>query len=350
MKYLRFTYILFALLLTAQFATAQHRGQDDNTQVEALQSALEQTDQILEQAIDAVRASGSPTGKMYLEQAQILQRNAWNSFRENSPMGYQRAKMQTEKAREMAKKAVAISRSTDENNDSVLRKLEQLKDMIERSREMHRDHMSGPRRTLYESARNNLKLAWEFYRQGRFRAAAKLCGQVEKTARSLLNSGNMDNRQKSYYEHHAENFEISYEKYKDLIAECNQQQSKNIYKQAQQRYQEANQLAKNRSFQPALRNLNQAKRLIQKAVDRCSSLNYLNIRYEKILSETNRIKENINLSNHLLTKQLDQVYTQLKNARGFIENSQSDPATAALKAAQLTLRKIQQQIENSLLR
>lgn len=349
MKYLRFTYILLALLLTAQIASAQQGHQNNPAQNEALRTTLEQTDQILEQAQEAVRASGSPTGKMYLEQAQNLQRNAWNSFRENTQSGFQRAKMQTEQAREMAKKAVSVSRSTDENNDSILRKLEQLKEMIERSVDIHRHSMVGPRRALFESARNNLKLAWEFYRQGQFRAAAKLCDQVEKTTRSLLSTGNTNNRQKSYYEHHADNFEIAYEKYKELIAECNLKQSKNIFEQARQRYLQANQLAQNDSYQPALRNLNQAKRLIQKAVDQCSGINNLQIRFEKILAEANRIRDNMSLSDDIISKQLEQVYAQLEKAGNFIDNSQSDSAAAALKAAQLTLRKIKQQIENSLI-
>ncbi len=347
MKYLKLTYILLALLLIAQISSAQHGHQNNDTQIEALRVALEQTDQILEQALEAVRASGSPTTKMYFEQAQNLQRNAWNSFRENTQSGYQRAKMQTEQAREMAQKAVATYRSTDENNDSVLRKLEQLKESLEQTRGMNGNTMSGPRRALYESAQNNLRLAWEFYRQGQFRASIKLCEQVENITKSLLNYSNTDNRQKLYYEHNAENFEAVYGKYKELIAECNLQQSKTIFEQAEQRYQQANQLAQDGSYQPAVKNLNQAKRLIQKAIDRCSGINNFEIKFEKILSEANRIKENLNLSDEIISKQLEQVYVQLENARSFIDNSQNNRATVALKAAQLTLRKIKQQIEKS---
>lgn len=325
---------LVALLATSGLAQT-------NAQKEKIRTELERTDEVIERAVEAVRSTNAPVAGLALQKAIELQKGAREWFRHGQlPAAYN----QTIKAREQAKSALVRSRLTEQGETVVLRKLERAGELLERAKEAMPQGPDGRLQTIYESAKNNLNRAWEFYRIQQYRAALKLANQVINAGQDILNAANRQIRRYAEFERRSEAVAELIAKAREKVVECGSDDALRLVEQARKMYQLSQEPASEGKYAAALRNLQQARKMAIEASKMCNGVGALSRRHERIKNETDRLTEKISPDNGAARKLLNQVYEQLQLAEGFINRQQTEAAAAALKAAHLTLNQLKKRL------
>lgn len=324
----------------AQWAiSASHTGDS----IERLRIELERTDELIRRAEEAVRSSNSPSGKLALEQAKRIQGQAWSAFRDGN---YDLAILLTPKARELAQRAIGASRSTEENEDIVLRKLERTTEQMQRLRENLPPDMPQHLMSLFDATRLNLERAWEFFRAHRYRPAVKLCTQVEKAIHKLLNTIRQDDRRANDFGRRAEKVRELLDRLSERIGDCNNENSASLFDNARKAFQHARELAMQGRMEGARAALHKANQLATKAVESCRGVDGITERLERIKNNADRMRDAISSGDQTAQHLLIQVYRQLELTREHIDSGQHEAAAASLKAAELTLRQLKRYLEN----
>jgi len=312
-----------------------------NAQVGKVRTELERTDEVIERANDAVRSSNTPMAAPPLQKAIKLQKDAWVGFRgQNYTLAYRL----TMEARDLAKKAIVRSRLTEQGETVVLRKLERAAELLERAKEAMPPGPDGRLQTIYESAKNNLNRAWEFYRIQQYRAALKLANQVINAGQDILNAANRQIRRYAEFERRSEAVAELIAKTREKIAECGSDDALRLVEQARKMYQLSQEPASEGKYAAALRNLQQARKMAMEASKMCNGVGALSRRHERIKNEADRLAEKISPDNGAAKRLLNQVYEQLQLAEDFINRQQTEAAAAALKAAHLTLNQLKKHL------
>jgi len=325
---------LVALLATS--GLAQTNAQRDKVRIE-----LERTDEVIERAVEAVRSTNAPVAGLALQKAIELQKGAREWFRHRQlPAAYN----QTIKAREQAKSALVRCRLTEQGETVVLRKLERAAELLERAKEAMPLGPDGRLRAIYESAKNNLNRAWEFYRIQRYRAALKLANQVINAGQDILNAANRQIRRYTEFERRSEAIAELIAKAREKVVECGSDDALRLVEQADKMYQLSQELASEGKHAAALRNLQQVRKMAIEASKMCNGVGALSRRHDRIKNETDRLAEKISPDNGAARKLLNQVYEQLQLAEDFINRQQTEAAAAALKAAHLTLNQLKKRL------
>lgn len=326
---------LMALLATSGLAQT-------NAQVEEkVRTELERTDEVIERAKEAVRSTNAPVAGVALQKAIELQKGAREWFhRRRLSMAYN----QTIKARDLAKNALVRSRLTEQGETVVQRKLERAAELLERAKEAMSMETAGRLQTLYESAKNNLNRAWEFYRIQRYRAALKLANQVINAGQDILNAANRQIRRDAEFERRSEAVAELIAKAREKVAGCSSYDALRLVKQADNMYQLSRELASEGKYAAALRNLQQARNMAIEASKMCNGLNGLSRRHDRIKNEADRLAEKISPDDDTARRFLNQVYEQLQLAEDFINRQQTEAAAASLKAAQLTMNQLKKRL------
>jgi len=345
MKTYRFTYLLLVsiILTLAVPVLAQHGGPVTDGYVNKLRMELEQTDRYIEQARERVKVTNSVQAQLYLDKAIMLQEQAWNQFREATNLGYRQAEILTRQAREKAKFALAngpFGSFSEQNDDAIQRKLERAEEMLQRSREELQGVQNRNLNQLFESAEENLLRAWEFYRNGQQRPSLKLCNQVENTLKKIINASNRMENGIGNLERHMENTREMLQNAQQSIAGCESENGLKYMEEARNALRLANELADQDKPDAAVKSLQRSRNMINNALRECNGNNALNERYERIKNEADRISELIPAEDNNSRALMEQVYEQLALAAEFMEQEDIVAATAALKAAQLTLNQV----------
>ena len=306
-------------------------------QIEGVQRQLEKTDQIIEQAKEAVRTVDAPLAVYYIEKAVYLQREAWDHFnRRGFAISYQ----YSTKAEDRAKKALAVCRLTEQGETVVLRRLERAAELMERARDAMPPGPDGRLRTIYDSARDNLLKAKEFYRAGSYRPALKLAGQVEKAAREILEVANRKNRRLAEFERRYDAVGAVMERARETLGDCNSAAAVNLIEQAERTYRQSHEHALKGRTEVALRNLQQARTMAVEAARKCQGSGTMEQQHERLTQEADRLAEQVPPNNDPARRQLQDIREQLRLAAGAIGRQQTEAATAALRAARLMLNQV----------
>ncbi len=329
--------ILCALALLAPALAAQHNGSAGNGMVEALRRQMEQTDQLIDRAKEVVQGSNSAKAKLALESAIKLQENAWTKFNLGTVVGYKEASMFSAQARERAKYAIANGPFTEQNDDVVLRKLERANELLDNARESLSGNQDKSLQSTFDTADDNLTRAWEFYRNGQPRPALKLCNQVEKAINRIITMANRRNANQASFQRHLDNIQSMIQQAQDQLSTCTDPNAKGLVEQAQKSFRVAQDLSADGHLAAAVRALLNARNLCSQALGMCTGFDALNQHYDRIKSDADLIKETVPPSGDKARRLLDQVYQQLGLARQYIDDQKTDLATAALKAADLSL-------------
>jgi len=334
-----FLLIFCAFILLVPTTFAQHNGSQGsgNGMVDALRRQMEQTDDLIDRAKDVVQNSNSAKAKIALESAVKLQENAWTKFNDGTVVGYREAAMLSAQARERAKYAIANGPFTEQNDDVVLRKLERANELLDRARESLSGNQDKNLQSTFDTADDNLTRAWEFYRNGQPRPALKLCNQVERAINRLVFLANRRNANQANFQRHMDNIESLMNRAKDQLASCDNQNAKGLFDQAQKAFRLAQELSTDGHLAAAVQALMNARNLSSQAVGLCTGFDALNQHYDRIKNDADLIKETVPPSGDKARRLLDQVYQQLGLARQYIDDQKTDMATAALKAADLSL-------------
>jgi hemoglobin-like flavoprotein len=331
------------ILLLAGPAMAQGSQNGPSGQIDNLRMEMERTDQVIEQARQAVQESRSETGQIALDQAKAVQTQAWEQFRKGNAYGYGQAAKLTVVARELAQKAIAASRMgspTEENEDIVLRKLERVRQLLDRAREEIAGTDNSRVRTLYQSARDNLDQAWEFYRASQYRPAVKLCNQVENAVRKMLAAAQQQKRGESQFERRAEQVQSRLEKQLQQMSDCGSENGQKLFEQAREMYRKALQMADQNNPGAAQKQLQQARRLANQANEECRNGDALQQRLQTMTQKFERLQQQVEQNDDLGQRLMNQIREQLQIAEKEMVAHHNEGASAAIKAAQLFMNQL----------
>lgn len=339
--------MIMAVLLPAVGTLAQ--GGPGGPGDEFRRTELERTDQLIERALEMVRGVDNPTAAGLVEQARQLQARAWEHYSAGEPV---RARYYSEQARELLKKALNQARHSEQTESMVLRHLERAKEKLDKAADLMSGSDNRSILAIYESARDNLARAWEFYNDKQYRPALKLADQVEKATEKVLNSIDKGADSDSSYERRRETVQAAIERAREAQANCNSTNGLRLLQQAENAYETADKMAGKKSWNAAMQALQRARDLAVKSARECQGGELLQARYERYLAQANRLKElSLSLSGQtreVVDRLLLQAYDQLALASAHIQANEDDKATAAIQAASLALRQAEMYIkENS---
>ena len=343
-KLVKSLFIVIAAAMLAPISSAQIT----DAFIDNLRTELERTNHILERVREVVRTSSSPPAALALEQAIRLQRQAWENFGTGTLEGYKFAAKLTQAAREQAQKALSIARISEQGEETVIRKLERTKELLVRAHESLSSSADESLKTIFESARRQLRQAWEFYRAREYRPALKLVSQVEKTVRRLLKIANRRQNRQANFERRAETIRELLTRVKERIGGCKLEAADRAFGQAEESFHRALELAENGRLEQAVNQLQRSRRIARQAAEMCGQADNISGRLESLKSEADRIKEELPANDETASRLIGQVYGQLENAREFISRQDNEAAAAALKAAQLTLRQLKRYLDSGL--
>lgn len=329
-------YILISTLLFCSTAVYAQQWQNQE-RVEKLRYEMEQTDQFIDRAKEAVRISDSPKAQIALEQAINLQTNAWGRFRQGNVGGYTEAAILTASARQKAKYAIANGQFNEQNDDAVLRKLETTQEILRQLKEKIQGKNYPQMQQLIETANNNLTRAWEFYRDGQFRPAFKMCMQIQNTLRRLRQQvGNFQGN----YERFHQNVVNKLETFNENNQDCESEQATQFAAQADQALKQAEEFNRQKRYEAAVKALQNSNNLVKKAIRHCFGENNLDRELQQLRLEADRINELLPVADANVKALMEQFNSQYKLARSFLDEGDVNSATAATRASQLLLDQI----------
>ena len=337
-----FVYIPVFLLFLILVGSAH--GQMQGQMIERLRQQLERTDQMIERATDAVRTSQTATATQPLENAIKIQTMAWDSFRAGTLEGYQAAALQTRQALELAKKALSNARASQESDDTVQRRLERAGEIVDRAHELLGQTNDNSMKELLANIESNLQRAWEFYRQGQLRAAVKLADQVEIAARKIVDMSGANVQNQANFEQREGLTRERLERARDMLGDCQSKAAQQLVEQANNAYNLAMGMAREGRHAAALQALQNAFKMATRAIEECGGPGTLEQRYERLRSEADRLAEKVEPGDKDAQRLLNTIREQLDLTHRHFDSGDTDGATAALRAAQLTLNQLQKHV------
>ncbi len=333
--------IVWTLAASVPILAQGYQG-DRSSLIDALKAELERTDQLIDRAKDAARASHAPVAQLSLKAAVDLQAKAWRAFDNDYPRLAHRLTMQ---AREKAKRAIAAGRMTEQSEHVVLNKLERVNEMLERARELLASRADAGYQTIFHSAQDSHSKAWEFYRSQQYRPAIKLADQAEKALRKLLRAVEGDWRGQMSFDRRSEAAEQLLQRARTLAADCASAHASELVDQATAAWRRGRELADSGNYQAALRALQQSRKLANQAARECRGEDGLRHRFERIKNEADRLNETITPSDDQARRFIRLTHEQLELAEEALDKGRTESAAAALKAAELTMNQLKRYLD-----
>ena len=157
-------------------------GAMEEVEDERLRAKLEQTDEVIDRAADALRDCHNIAGQKLLNEARELQSKAWEAFRGSTPGGDALARQRTENAKKLALRALDTCRSEENIVGSLENLLSHTRDLVSEVRSRLAESPSVEGERLLEAGVSQLEKAESAYRAARYREAISHAG----AARNLL--------------------------------------------------------------------------------------------------------------------------------------------------------------------
>jgi hypothetical protein len=348
-------YITLSFVLLIALTVVASSAYSQNDQLLSIRALLERTDDVIAQAEHVIASTNSIGTRSALGAAITLQKSAWDWYykasSESNPTVQSsllsQARKLTLEACDQAQGAIAASRKSEQSETVLLRKLEQLSDLVDRTSENWGSNPTATRGSVMESVRSNLERAWEFYRNGQYRLSLGLCNQVDQTVRRIITAGNVTQRDENQFERRAEFVRRGIERVEGHLTDCSAPAAPALIERAREALELANQMAADGKPQMAMNALQNARKLTEEAARMCRGQQNLTDRYDRLLAETERIAERVRPGDEHGRRMLRLIYEQLELATGYLESENSASATAALKAASLTLAQLKRHISDS---
>jgi tetratricopeptide (TPR) repeat protein len=346
---MRYTIKLLTLAMLATLGIAVMSAAQADRAVELLRAELDRTDQIIERAETEISSSGNQAAMTALDQAKDLQSQARDQFALGTPAGYLAARKVTLLARQqvvLALKLIGGTRgNTEQQDDFVLRKLESAANLMDRALESLATGENRNLEAIADAAKQNLDRAWEFYRNQQYRPALKLAEQVEKAATRILTAGELKEFGREEFERLSSTIGQLIETVRQQMADCNSETGMAYLTEAEQAYQLAQDLYDRERVGAALQALQRARELAMKAGRECRGLDRLQARYDQLLAELNRLKNESTIPENAVeafNRLLAQAEDQLSLAHQNIGENNWQQAALALQAAQLSIRQAEE--------
>jgi hypothetical protein len=327
--------VFIAVILIGQSVLAQ----GNNGQQGQLRRELERTDELIVRAREAVSASDDALAAQALERAVTFQKTAYTALEQTQ---YVLALTWTKKAREQASAAISNSRMAGQLDGVVNVRLERARDLLDRVREAIDGPLTPGMTIAFEQARNSLAQAWEFYRRGQMRAAAKLVEQVEQSVQRLQNMAREYNQSAQEFDFRYDNVLQSLEQAKLMLVECQSPVARDQLDQAEQMLQLARQMRGEDHPEAAIASVNRAHEAVRRANRECQGSDRLEERLQQLEAEAERLQTRLEGAGAGSVEAplglLTQAREQLKLARKYLGEEKNDQAMVALQAANLAMR------------
>ncbi len=307
---------------------------------------LEQTDQLIDYATPIIRDANDPIALDVLARSTDLQAKAWEAFNRGA---YGVAKKLSLEARKLLRTALTNSKQSENQEGTVQRRLERAEEQLELAQQAIADAELPRLQSLYQVARNSLDRAWEFYRSEKYRPAIKLADQVERTAGTILDAARGADRIREQYIRREATVIDLVARGTDAAKACSSEAGKTAAEQAEKNLQLAQELNTAGKAAQALKALQTARDLAQKAIRECggtaaSDLSRVSQRYEALKGDVDRLAEPVtSLTGDTGTQAralLDQARELLAKAKMEIEAGNLSGAEASLQAAHLAIDKV----------
>lgn len=193
--------MIVVLLLTLPLAAPVAAQYGDN-RMERLMETVGKTQDIIEEAKEAVSESGSERARNQLAMAIRLQKAAREMIESavlfSDALGMQVGKY-TLGARGRAQRAIAITQQAEENEDYVRGRLERTDELIRQAVEESGDEMPPGLKALIDTAKDQQERARELFRDRRLKASLQLTLQTERSLiRAMERQGTHVRAQKRY--------------------------------------------------------------------------------------------------------------------------------------------------------
>ncbi|MBU8932544.1 MAG: hypothetical protein KOO62_00920 [candidate division Zixibacteria bacterium] len=337
--------IILSTLITVMVAPVLAQ---DGAMIAKLEDELQRTDEVIDRARELVQGTNSAKASLALDQANELQARAWNRFRaRRNRIDLETAANLTFKARERAQVALSVARRTAQNEDVVVRELEHVEDLLERARECAAQTTGSSLKTLHQSARENLNQAWQLYRTGRHQASLKLATQIKNSVRKFLQNCQRRSNEATRYDHWTESVGELLNRAQEMASGCDSESADQLLDQALKALRLSKRLADEGKYKAAEEAVLSARTMARKAVRLCQGTDQMENRYIELGDRIDRLAENVSPSDDVARLLLDQARQQLQLAREHLNEDRGKAATAALKAAQMTIGRLQQHLDGT---
>jgi hypothetical protein len=326
--------IAIGLLLVAASGTTAQTSQQLRSRFE---TEFDRTQQVIDQARTVVAESRTRKGEALLQIAVEMQERARDLAQVNM---FRRGAEQTLEARERARAAIMVSRQAEENENLVQRQLEKTDNLMSRVQDRLRPDAPRPLLALFDSARENQRRAWEFYRNRELRPALKLSRQAEKSIRRLAEQVKAQAGERNRLQNQLRHMEQTMEQAKARIQECDREDAARLLARAEESFRECRSLINNGQLKQAENKLKLTRQLLRQAAEACSNQDSLESAIRRMNMELEQAAEAIKNSGESKAIRLMRTAREhLQEAERWCESGDTERCAANIKAAQMNLRK-----------
>jgi hypothetical protein len=301
------------------------------------ETEFERTQQVINQAKAVIAESRTEKGTALLKFAVELQNKAQEAARLQM---FRRGGELTLEAREKARAAIAVCRQAEENENLVQRQLEKTDQLILRTQERIGPDAPRPLRALFDSARENQRRAWEFYRNRELRPALKLSRQAEKSMRRLIERVKAQAGEATRLRSQIRQTEQTLEQTRTRIQECDNEEAARLMIRAEESFRECLELQNNGQLKQAENKLKLVRRIVRQVVEACGDQESLGNVIRRMNMEMEQVSEAITGSgNPEAIRLMNAAREHLRAAERNCEVGDTERCAANIKAAQMSLRK-----------
>jgi len=330
--------IIIGLTLMGVLVCSVAFAQGSQQQVQnRFQYEFERTEQVINQAKNTIAESNTEKGKALLDMAIQLQNQARTMGQNHM---YLQGATTTLKAREQARSAMTVNRQAEENENLVLRQLERSDNLIAQFQNRMSADAPQMARTLFDTARENQRRAWEFYRNRNLRPALKLSRQAEKSLRGIAERYKARQGDLTRLQNQIKQVEQKMEQVKTMVHECDNEEATGLLVKAKNSFNECLEHAAKGEVKKAENQLRLTRRLLTQTAGLCGDQDALQKFIQQINQEMDRVAEAIqNSGDNRAIKLMQSAREHLREARRLCAGGNSENCAANIKAAQMNLQK-----------
>ncbi|MEW5923714.1 MAG: hypothetical protein AB1746_06980 [Candidatus Zixiibacteriota bacterium] len=301
------------------------------------QYEYETTEQVINQAQNAIGESKTEKGQALLQLAIQLQ----NQARVMGQNQYYNQGIETSlKAREQARAAMAVAVQADENENLVVRQLERTDNIIAQFQNQISSDSAPMVRTMFENARENQRKAWEFYRNRSLRAALKLSRQAEKSVEGMGERIKSEQGDLTRLRTQTKQLEQKMEQVHSMVRDCDNEEASGLFIKAQNNFNESQQHASKGEIKQAENKLQLTHRLLNQIGEMCGDQEALQNKIQQMKQEMEHVAEAIQNSGDADAIQLMlSARNHLQEAEKLCAVGNSENCAANIKAAQMNFQK-----------
>lgn len=250
-------------------------------------------------------------------------------------------------AREKAWQAVSLARragdrivrQTEENETIVLRQLEKTDDLMGQLQDRFPTNPSQMLTSLYNSARDTQRRAWEFYHSRQYRPALRLSRQAERGLLKLNNRLQASGDEIRRLENGLKQIDKRMEQARILISNCDKKEATNLFDRASKLAAECRRVVADGQLKKAEKSLRLLNQQLRKISELCYDGKSLGRTISRLRGEIDNLMVSIDRSgNKEASELLFKAGRHLNQAEKFCDDGDTESCAANIKAADMNIQ------------